>query len=81
MNDITDFVAILQNELGMTVTREDLGKDLDQVAEWDSAQLLELVTVLERDTGHGISLPDALTASSLAEIYAVAVAGTGGAAR
>jgi acyl carrier protein len=78
MNDITDFVTILRNELGMTVAPEDLGKDLDQVAEWDSAHLLELVTVLERDTGRSISLPDALTASSLAEIYEVAV---GGAAR
>lgn len=73
MNGIDDFVAILRDELGMTVTREDLDKHLDQVTDWDSAHLVELVTVLERDTGHSVSLPDALTASSLAEIYEVAV--------
>jgi|tagenome__1003787_1003787.scaffolds.fasta_scaffold20439676_2 acyl carrier protein len=75
MNDIEDFLTLLRDELGMAVTRDDLDKHLDQVAEWDSAHLVELVTLLERDTGHGISLPDALTASSLAEIYEVAVAG------
>ncbi len=76
MNDIDDFLALLRDELGMAVTHDDLDKHLDHVTEWDSAHLVELVTLLERDTGHGISLPDALTASSLAEIYAVAVAGT-----
>lgn len=76
MNSIDDFVALLRDELGMAVTREDVGKHLDQVADWDSARLIELLSVLERDMGHSISLPDALTASSLAEIYELVVADT-----
>lgn len=76
MNGTDDFVALLRDELGMAVTREDLGKHLDQVADWDSARLVELLTVLERGTGHSISLPDLLTASSLAEIYELTMAGT-----
>lgn len=76
MNGIDDFAALLRDELGMAVTREDLGKHLDQVADWDSVHLVELLTVLERLTGHSLSLPDLLTASSLAEIYELTVADT-----
>lgn len=75
MNDVEDFVALLRDELGMAVTREDLDKHLDQVADWDSAHLVELVTLLERETGRGVSVPDVLSASSLAEIHRIAVAG------
>lgn len=76
MNGIDEFVTLLRDELGMAVTREDLGKHLDQVTDWDSVHLLELLTVLERDSGRSISLPHLMTASSLAEIYELTVAGT-----
>lgn len=75
MNDIDEFVTLLRDELGMAVTREDLGKHLDQVADWDSVHMVELLPMLERDAGHSISLPDLLTASSLAEIYELTVGG------
>lgn len=75
MNGIDEFVTLLRDELGMAVTREDLGKHLDQVADWDSVHLVELLTVLERDSGRSISLPNLMTASSLTEIYELTVAG------
>jgi acyl carrier protein len=77
VNGIAGFVAILQDELGLSVTQDDVGKSLDRVAGWDSVHLLELLAVLERETGRHVSLPDALTASSLAEIYACVADGNG----
>lgn len=75
MNSIEDFVAIVRDELGLAVTREDIGKTLDTVAGWDSVHLLTLATVLERKTGRSLSLPDVLEADSLERIYALAAAG------
>jgi hypothetical protein len=72
---IDDFVGLLQDELGLAVTAEDIDRELDQVVGWDSMQLLALLRVLERRTGRAISLPDVLEASSLGRIYAVAVRG------
>ncbi len=73
MNSLEDFVAILQDDLGLSIRIEDVGKDLDQVAGWDSAHLLQLMSVLERETGRPVALPDLLSASSLKEIYTLAV--------
>lgn len=72
MNSIEDFVGILQDDLGMSVKLEDVGKDLDQIAEWDSAHLLQLMSLLEKETGRPVALPDLLSASSLAEMYELA---------
>lgn len=73
MNSLEDFVVILQDDLGLSIKIEDVGKDLDQIADWDSAHLLELMSLLERETGHPVALPDLLGASSLAEMYESAV--------
>jgi acyl carrier protein len=73
MNSIEDFVAILQDDLGLSIGIEDVGKDLDQIADWDSVHLLQLMSVLERETGHTVALPDLLHASSLAEMYTFTV--------
>lgn len=74
MNDIDDFVALVRDELGLPVTEENLGWDLDQIPGWDSVYLLFLLNVLEQGTGNRISVPDALEASSLTELYSLAVA-------
>jgi acyl carrier protein len=73
MNSLEDFVAILQDDLGLSITIEDIGRDLDQVAGWDSVHLLELMSALERQGGRPVALPDLLSATNLAEIYALAV--------
>jgi acyl carrier protein len=73
MNTLNDFVAILHDDLGLRIRLEDVGEDLDRVADWDSAHLLQLMTVLERETGRPVALPDLLGASSLAEMYELAI--------
>lgn len=73
MNNLRDFVAILRDDLGLTIKLEDVGKDLDYIPDWDSVHLLQLLSVLERETGRPVPLPDLLGASSLAEMYELAV--------
>jgi acyl carrier protein len=73
MNNLRDFVAILRDDLGLKIKLEDVGKDLDHIADWDSAHLIQLMSVLERETGRPVALPDLLGASSLAEMYELAV--------
>ena len=73
MNTIDDFVALVRDELGLPVTHEDVGRELDQVPGWDSVHLLSLLTLLERATGRAISLPEVLEAPSLNHIYCLAV--------
>ncbi|SDG95037.1 hypothetical protein SAMN05421505_109224 [Sinosporangium album] len=73
MTTIDDFVALLRDELGLDVGREDLGRSLDEVAGWNSIHLLALATRLERVSGRPVVLPELLKAGSLEEIYAAAV--------
>lgn len=72
MNSIEDLVALVRDELGLPVTIDDVGRNLDQIPGWDSMHLLLLSTTLEQRTGRRISLPDVLEASSLEGLYAVA---------
>lgn len=73
MNSLEDFVTILQEEIGLGIKMEDVGKDLDQIPEWDSAHLLQLMSILEGEMGCPVALPDLLKASSLAEMYELAM--------
>ena len=72
---IDEFVTLIRDEIGLPVTVDDVGRDLGELAGWDSVHLLTLLTALERETGRGVSLPDVLTAPSLGGIYAVVVGG------
>jgi acyl carrier protein len=74
VNTIDDFLAILRDELGLQVSTQHAGLELDQVADWDSVYLLSLLTILERRTGRSLQLAAMLEAATLAEMYAVAVA-------
>ncbi|AXK32426.1 acyl carrier protein [Streptomyces armeniacus] len=72
MNTLDDFITLLQDEFGLPVTIEDASRHLDEVSAWDSMHMLALLSALEQRTGQRISLPDALEASSLEDIYALA---------
>jgi hypothetical protein len=72
VNSIDDFVTLVRDELGLPLTRADVGRDLDEVPGWDSVRLLSLLTILERATGRPMSFPALLDAQSFAHIYELA---------
>lgn len=73
MNTIDDFLALVETELGLGVTPEQATHSFDDLPGWDSVHVLSLISAVERETGHSISLARVLEASNLAEIYALAV--------
>jgi acyl carrier protein len=75
MNTIDDFVTLLRDDIGLPVTAGDIGLNLDEVAGWDSVHLLSLLTVLERRTGRSLPFAEVLDATSLRDIYTLAVTG------
>ena len=75
MKSIDDFVTLLGDQMGLLLTADDLDADLDEVAGWDSAQLLQLLVLLERETGRTIPVPRLLEARTLTAMYDLAVAG------
>ncbi|RKS68190.1 hypothetical protein BZB76_6438 [Actinomadura pelletieri DSM 43383] len=74
MDTIDDFIALLDQELGITVSAEDAGERLDRLPSWDSLHLLTLLSALERRTGRPVSLPDAVRAATLRDLYELTVA-------
>lgn len=70
---VADFVVLLHEELGLELGVEDVSLGFDEVPGWDSVHLLRLLTVLERETGRMISVPDVLGAPNLQYIYELAV--------
>jgi acyl carrier protein len=77
MTDLDDYAALLNDELGIPVTTDQLGKGFDQIEGWDSVRLLSLVTLLERETGQSVSLPDVLEARSLRDVFELYTATAG----
>ncbi|EFC81294.1 acyl carrier protein [Parafrankia sp. EUN1f] len=73
MINSTEFAVLVRDELGLPVAEEELGSAFDELPGWDSVYLLRLLTVIERETGARVSLPDVLEARSLAEVYTLAV--------
>ncbi|MFE9445700.1 acyl carrier protein [Streptomyces sp. NPDC006602] len=74
MNSIDDFVALLRDELALSVTADDIGLGFDAVPSWDSVHLLSLCTILERETGRPLALSEVLEAPSLEAVYRLATA-------
>ncbi|MBW4717861.1 acyl carrier protein [Saccharothrix obliqua] len=70
---IDEFLRILRDDLGLYLSDTDVDLELRDVAGWDSVHLLSLCTLLERRTGRELSLPEVLTAPTLASIYHLAV--------
>ena len=73
MNTLNDFMALIYEELGLSLTANDTTINLSLLPGWDSVHALQLLTALERKTGRRISMPDALEAPDLQHIYALAV--------
>jgi acyl carrier protein len=69
---IDDFIALLRDEMGLTVTEQEVSLRLDEVVGWDSVHLLSLLTLLEWRAGRSVAMADALEAQSLSDIYALA---------
>jgi acyl carrier protein len=74
VSTIDDFIALLRDEMGLTVTEQDVSLSLDQVEGWDSVHLLSLLTLLEWRAGRSVAMADAIEAESLGDIYALATA-------
>ena len=72
MNSINDFVALVNDELGLMVTVEDEARALNEIPGWDSMHLLWLVALLEQRTGRPLSVIDILDAPNLKSIYELA---------
>ncbi|MFF5248703.1 acyl carrier protein [Streptosporangium sp. NPDC000095] len=64
-----EFVDLLQDELGLDVGAENLGRAFDDLPGWDSVRLLAMLVLLEKHLGKPLSLPDFLEASNLESIY------------
>jgi acyl carrier protein len=73
MNGIEEFTAFVRSELGMALTSEDLSRSFDHLAGWDSLHLLWLLTAFERNFGRSLPFERVLSASTLGEIYELAV--------
>lgn len=74
MNSVQEFAELVSDELGVPVTAEDIGTNLDELPGWDSVNMLRLIVVMERVTGRSFSLPSFLEAQTLERIYTLAVA-------
>lgn len=72
MNSIGEFVTLIRDELGMPVTIDDVGRDLNELPGWDSIHLLWLVVILEQKAGRSISVIELLEAPNLEYIYGLA---------
>jgi acyl carrier protein len=75
VNSTASFIALINDELGMSLTADDLDRDLHDLPGWDSVHLLWLVTVIEQETGRRISVVDLLEAPNLAFVYGLASGG------
>ncbi|KAA2257264.1 acyl carrier protein [Solihabitans fulvus] len=68
----TEFTALLDSELGLDYGPDDLDRPFDQLGDWDSVNLLHLVTVLERQGARKFDVVELLSAKSLADVHALA---------
>ncbi|MYS43666.1 acyl carrier protein [Streptomyces sp. SID5998] len=67
--DRADFAGLVRDELGIDIDETELDRPFDALEGWDSVHLLTLLSLLEKETGAPLSLPDFLDARSLASIY------------
>ncbi|AWN27780.1 phosphopantetheine-binding protein [Streptomyces sp. NEAU-S7GS2] len=61
----TEFLTLLDEDLGLRLSVEDLSRDVDTLLHWDSMQLVRLLSVLEARTGKSIALTTLLEARTL----------------
>lgn len=73
MNSLDEFAELISDHIGIPVTGDDLRRNVDEIPGWDSLHVMWLLTVLERETGRRLSLPDVIEAPTLAHVYELAV--------
>ncbi|GAA3012300.1 acyl carrier protein [Kitasatospora sp. NPDC127116] len=73
MKSLDEFAELIGDQLGVPITVEDLHRDIDEVPGWDSLHVMWLLTVLERETGRRLSLPQVIEAPTLAHVHRLAV--------
>ncbi|MEU4497993.1 phosphopantetheine-binding protein [Streptomyces sp. NPDC023998] len=73
MNTVVELISLANEHLGTDLAPEDAGRDLAELACWDSVHLLRLVALLERELGRPIAVAEMLQARSLGEIWTAAV--------
>jgi hypothetical protein len=69
MDTISDFMALIRDELGLPVTVEDATREFDMISGWDSTYMLWLVAVLEQKSGRKITVIDILEAPNLEHVF------------
>jgi len=72
MNAIDKFVTLMRDEMGLPVTTENVAGRLSDIPGWDSMRIIELLVLLERETGNELPLARMIEAQSLQEIYDLA---------
>lgn len=72
LESLEGFLRLVRDDLGMEIAGPgDAFADLAELPDWDSVNLLRLVTILEQRTGRRMPVGRILEARSLKEIYAV----------
>jgi acyl carrier protein len=66
-----EFVAILDEELGFTISGDDLKADVGHLIGWDSVMLLRVQLVFEKKLNRRISLPRLLEARTMGAVFEV----------
>jgi len=74
VTSIEDFIGLIDEELGLQVTAEQVEATFDQIPDWDSVKLLWLATALEKAIGRPVRFADLLEATSLGDVFRLAVA-------
>jgi acyl carrier protein len=69
----SEFLSLLDFELGLTVAPADLSRDVDDVTGWDSVLLLRLLSVLESRTGRRLPFAELIETRTLQGIRELAV--------
>jgi acyl carrier protein len=75
VNTIDDFLELVSDEIGLALTQREARLEFDQLAGWNSVHLLTLLVALEQSLGRRVAMADALTATSLFDIYALVADG------
>ncbi|TVZ75513.1 acyl carrier protein [Streptomyces sp. BK340] len=70
----TEFLEILDEDLGLRLSAEDLNRDVDTLRHWDSLTLVRLLSLMEARTGKSIALNALLEARTLNQARMLVVA-------
>jgi acyl carrier protein len=70
-----DFLALLDDELGLNFEVADLDRDVDELAGWDSVYLWRLLNALETRTGRPLPFDVLLQTRTLDGLRRLAVSG------